>query len=506
MNLWGCWGLSDKIELHDVKSIGHLTFEIPSKGVWLLTGGNGSGKTSLLACLARIGEPQAFRIHFPSSSDAKLDSYRRARVEYHAGGYSVSYIRGSERWVPRPRKDSSKTLKAFGFKSVVFLRANEDRISALPEDLKPGTSSAASDFIREGAKRILADERFEYLRTVKARRQPAFLLRFGKNSPYSYNSERSFSLGELSVVKMLRTIEDVPNNSLLLVDELEMALHPNAQVRLYDFLAKLADERDLTVIFSTHSSTLIKHVKRKTIIHVDRDGSSHSVVLGAFPSYVLGQMAGQEERGYDKLILCEDEAAEEILSHYWLGRQTELSAAGKPIPKIAISPIGDFNQVLRSLETALGGHPEHIAVCAVLDADVETESIPHFRLKDPHGPFLQRYDRLRKHVSFLPFAPELGAIQHLAANLDGMRKLIRAELNDFQIKIATDLSWLQDEFTEAEKRKKAKTALKAVLGEISNCCKKDTIACKRAFFKAFAVSYEKSDSDTVQKLKGQAFS
>jgi DNA repair exonuclease SbcCD ATPase subunit len=56
-----------KIKLENIRSVSELDFAIPDRGVWLLTGGNGAGKSSLLACLRRIGYRLAFPIHFPGS-------------------------------------------------------------------------------------------------------------------------------------------------------------------------------------------------------------------------------------------------------------------------------------------------------------------------------------------------------------------------------------------------------------------------------------------------------
>ncbi|WP_415518768.1 AAA family ATPase [Gluconobacter oxydans] len=68
------------ISITNLRNIKSLTFEVPSSGVWLLTAGNGAGKTSLLACLRRIGHSHAFGTHFPASVKSdKIDDYSKAR-------------------------------------------------------------------------------------------------------------------------------------------------------------------------------------------------------------------------------------------------------------------------------------------------------------------------------------------------------------------------------------------------------------------------------------------
>jgi ABC-type cobalamin/Fe3+-siderophores transport system ATPase subunit len=59
--------MTGTINIQNLRNLNSLHFEIPDRGVTLLTGSNGSGKTSLLACLRRIGHSNAFPIHFPTS-------------------------------------------------------------------------------------------------------------------------------------------------------------------------------------------------------------------------------------------------------------------------------------------------------------------------------------------------------------------------------------------------------------------------------------------------------
>ncbi|WP_423815288.1 AAA family ATPase, partial [Pseudomonas viridiflava] len=59
MDITGCPSLDKevkrmKVTLSNVKSINNLEFEIPPQGVWVVTGLNGSGKTSLFGALYRL--------------------------------------------------------------------------------------------------------------------------------------------------------------------------------------------------------------------------------------------------------------------------------------------------------------------------------------------------------------------------------------------------------------------------------------------------------------------
>src|ERR1700733_12959622 len=93
-----------KIEIRNLRHIRELNFDIPGPGVHLLSGSNGAGKTSVLACLRRIGNSTAFAQHFAASrrSDS-LDNFDGAEITYSLNQSQVTYAYAGERWVPRPR-------------------------------------------------------------------------------------------------------------------------------------------------------------------------------------------------------------------------------------------------------------------------------------------------------------------------------------------------------------------------------------------------------------------
>lgn len=80
----------------------------------------------------------------------------------------------------------------------------------------------------------------------------------------------AMSLGQDSVSKIVNSLldfysiskDDNYNGGILLIDELDLSLHPDAQVRLLKLLKKCADELKLQIIFTTHSLTLIKEMKK----------------------------------------------------------------------------------------------------------------------------------------------------------------------------------------------------------------------------------------------------
>ena len=349
--------MTKSIEIQKLRHITSLKFDIPSPGVYLLAGTNGAGKTSLLACLHRIGSAQAFPRHFRSSTQSLvLDSFACSQITFSLDGQSVAYAYAGERWVPRPRKHSA-LLKKFGYPEVVYIGATADRITPRPEDFKPRRLGGASPEVRDAANLIFSTSKFDGLKVINLTRgagNQAFLLQATPPPGATYFSERNFSLGELCVLKLLRRLKDCKKGAMVLIDELELALHPKAQTQLLQHLRTFAPTKDLTVIFSTHSVSLLKSVPRKNILFLDNSGGGTTAVCGCYPAYAIGNITYGEERAPDAVIYVEDDAAvfaaQPLLQHYLREKHGGAFALH---PTVQILPIGSFINVVRHLAAIL---------------------------------------------------------------------------------------------------------------------------------------------------------
>ena len=374
----GC--VTRRITIEKLKQIDQLEFEVPGPGVYVLSGANGSGKSCLLACLLRLGWNNAFPLSFKSSKISKqLDEYSGASVRYEINGASVAYVYSGERWVPVP-KSQSKLLRQFGYGAVIYAAANADRIEPRAEDFTPQRVKDAPQPIRDAASKILGDNKFKDLKTINLKRgvgSSAYLLPDGlKSTPkrHAYYSEKNFSLGEICVLKLLRQLENCPHGSLVLIDELELALHPRAQVKLFEHLQAVSQAKNLTTIFSTHSASLIKSCERRHFFFIDRVAGKTTVIAECYPTYALGQIALSEERSPDVVLYVEDDQAKMIIDSLVSILVTK-HLSGKSRPTVVVAPIGTFGAVIAFLSRSHSLLPDSIKLFALLDKDVEVESL-----------------------------------------------------------------------------------------------------------------------------------
>lgn len=359
-----------QIVLKNIKNIKELVFPFPQKkGVYVLTGGNGSGKTSLLTALSRLGNRNAFA-HYRSNKF--IDRYNHASVEYITPEGNVNYVHGAQRWVPTPKRNSS-ILSLFPFHNTRFITAAGTRFYT--QEQLGGSNvryTNASSYIKDAMNDIMGTNKFSNLQYVTIG-----VIRGRQRNPHRDNklyvvhandicySEQNFSLGERLLLNSLEELETVRPHTLVLIDEVELSLHPIAQVKFYDFLERQAKEKELCIILSTHSSTLIKHAKNR--IYLENINGIVKTITDCYPSYILRTISSSDDRRPDFVFLVEDVMAkvylEVILKRYMASIERSMT--------YTVLPIGGWPEVVKFEEriASLGYRKEMTQ--AFLDADVQ---------------------------------------------------------------------------------------------------------------------------------------
>jgi hypothetical protein len=414
-----------------------------------------------LACIRRIGYSNAFPVHFPSSlRSERLDNHSDGTVTYEINGDSVSYAYRGERWTPRPR-NNSHLFQSFGYASVAYIGATADRLTPRPEDFEPRLLRAASRIIVEAANKIFETDKFSRLRTINLSRgvgNDAFVLALDGAIP-TYHSEKHFSLGELCVLKLLRLLKEVSNNSLIIVDELEMALHPRAQVRLLRYLEEQSLAKSLTVIFSTHSVTLLKTIDRRKIIYLEnQDNGETQVVYGCFPTYAIGNIASDEETLPDIMLYVEDQVARDILIAFFEKFSDGRFANPTERPTTKVVPVGGFNEVVAFLERNRSVLPNRCVQKAILDGDVSDEILIKWRQANNHIQ-LDKFQRVENDIKYLPFTPEVGIMNFAVSNLLEFERNLRRRYGDNQLRLQNIFRGYDSSLEGSQLRRAAKKSI-----------------------------------------------
>ena len=477
--------MSRFIRIENFRHIKKLTFHIPPPGVHLLTGANGSGKSTILGCLLRIGDSSAFQKQFPSAkNNAKLDNAAGSSITFHYDAHrEVTYKFSDQRWAPHPRAQSKllPTTK-LGFTSVLHIGATADRITPSPHDFEPKNIKDVEPEVVSAANTILATSKFTGLKKINlttGNKNPAYLMTATKSPQIStgqknkqkhqnknYITERHFSLGELCVLKLVLKLKNCPNRSLVLIDELELALHPQAQIQMLNHITKMAKSKELTVLFSTHSVSLINQVDRKNIIHLEHNSATGEidVVNGCFPTYVIGAIS-YEFVSRDILFFVEDEAAASIVRHLLKLVRDKKFQKRANAPSFAVIPIGGWDNVIRFIDRSAPLLPKNSTRYALLDYDAKEALAKTDQTLD----IACIAERNKKLVSYLPWTPEVGLIQFIQKHKAKFNEKIKCEFDIHRNIVQEDAFDDIDTTVNSEEkttRKKCKEALKSLVIEL----------------------------------------
>ncbi|WP_034997946.1 ATP-dependent nuclease [Beijerinckia mobilis] len=491
------------IHIKNLRNIKQLDFNLPGPGVWLLTAGNGAGKTSLLACLRRIGNSQAFSLHFPASLKSKvLDDYGQASITYEIEGATVEYAYRGARWTPQPRRNSH-LLSNFGYPDIIYIGANADRITPRPDDFAPRRVKKANADLIKIANEIFDTNKFNELKVINLTTgvsNEAFMLQVN-HQPDQYHSEKQFSLGELCILKLIKSLQACQHNSLVLIDELEMALHPRAQIQLYKYLVYIAKDKELTIIFSTHSVSLIKGVPRKQIIFLQRDDNGIvNSITGCFPTYALGNITLGEERAPDVVLYVEDEIAKAITEPLIKLVMQKKFSDQNLFPVVQIIPIGGFHQVIQFLSRHNTILPSETKCFALLDKDVKDETIPRLT-KDRDHKLLEKINSLGSKIAYLPWTPEEGIISYLCDERNNAQVALRSHFCDNRIVLPQHFLQELIGLVGEKLRSTSKKIFKDVCRDIASVTGKSLEQTERDLCTFFAKEYfNKNENDIMQLL------
>lgn len=366
------------ISIKNTKRIKNLTFTVPSKpGVYLLVGGNGAGKTTILTCLHRICVGNAFFNGFRVAAEHNsIDRYDEAAITYTgADKRSVTFRKREQRWVSQP-KANKDILASFGFRSASFIKADASRLSVTPEEIRQGQYVKADEEIKNALNTIFDTDKFAALEQLKITHGKGksstflYIIKEGKNK---YYSEKRFSTGELAIIRLVEKLVKAEEQSLILLDEAELALHPTVQLRLLDYLRRMSSAKQLTVVVSTHSTTMIRATRPGNIMLLSDDSACKghlSMVSPCHPAFAMGFIDELDNNAPDFIFCVEDDMAQLILRellHLYITTHPREQLRRR---QYRIIPVAGWKQTLQFVQNSQKMLFSNSCVRAVLDADV----------------------------------------------------------------------------------------------------------------------------------------
>lgn len=359
-----------KVHIHKIKSIEDLTIEFPvDKGLYAITGQNGSGKSTIVASASRVFFNLPMKEYFGRTDDGaflqfNMDDGTERKWEKNNGAWISSsigkmnirgFFEGSLIFGNRFRDTTYQKLKQVD-------KINQDKL--IPAD----------DFIRTNLGYILHGDTEFY---EKLWRVSNNYVKFdGCVFYYEKNGKRisqfHMSTGENLLISILNSlfmrIRDIDDkrNCIVFLDEIELALHPSSLKRLVVFLGDIANKYNYAIYFSTHSIELISGIKPDNIFYVERHtDNSLEIINPCYPAYATKFL--YDHTGYDKVILVEDDLAKEII--FRIIREKAMMNNRL----IHILPSGGWTNVLKLADDVVKSNllGKKASISVILDKDIE---------------------------------------------------------------------------------------------------------------------------------------
>lgn len=118
--------------------------------------------------------------------------------------------------------------------------------------------------------------------------------------------------GENALFEIFSTIYSCSNGALIVIDEIELGLHVEAQKRFIKKLKEICLERQLQIICTTHSSEIFDCIPEEARIFIEKSNNKTVITKGPSSDYAFSKLSSENSR--ELTILVEDDVAKNIIT------------------------------------------------------------------------------------------------------------------------------------------------------------------------------------------------
>lgn len=362
-----------KMTIHKIKCINDLVLELPiEKGLYAITGQNGSGKSTIVACASSVFFNMRMNDYFGKTEE---DAY----IAFELENAKRSWKKIDDRW----KKSSTGIMNIKGFYEGSLIFGNRFKDTSYEklrgvEAIDTDKLIPANDFIRKNLGNILQGDANFYERLWFV---SSYYEKFdGTIFYYEKNGKRisqfHMSTGENLLISILNSLY-IRNNDranlnkpcIIFLDEIELALHPSSLKRLVHFLQEISIQYNYAIYFSTHSIELISGIIPDNIFFIERhNDNSVEIMNPCYPAYATRIL--YDHSGYDNVILVEDDLAREIIRRI-LRKECLLNNR-----LVHVLPCRGYSNVIDLADDVVRNNllGKKASICIILDLDIKEKA------------------------------------------------------------------------------------------------------------------------------------
>ena len=440
------------IEIKKIKGISSLEMNLPLvPDVYAITGINGIGKSTVLSAISpRLVRPINFSMLKPF--DYTTDSY----ITFTLDGIT-------ETW--RPQSNNTwecsipPTLNLRGFqegsitKGTRFSNTSSYRTYKRLQNVDRNLLLPADDFIKENLGAILHNNKYYYHNLYRIDRNKADQKYHYRGVPYFWERDShilsyfDLSTGEFLLINLLHLLNNLlvrtnnnENLNIILIDEVELALHPSAIKRLVEFMKVISRRYNIATYFSTHSLEIIHALPIDNLFYLKQiNDYTIKCETPCYPAYITRDIYAHN--GYDIIILVEDDLALYLVNNFIQKMNLDRNK------RIQVLPVGGYDNTLDLHQSFITDriltNSSHII--SIIDGDVK-ESVRKKREEDNLWSQIPS-----NNILFLPIESleKYLKVQLFDMHNYDLMRIIRDRLFKFQ----TESNWFETQYRDNIKNK-----------------------------------------------------
>jgi hypothetical protein len=199
--------------------------------------------------------------------------------------------------------------------------------------------------------------------------------------------------GENALFEIFSTIYSCGSGSLLVLDEIELGLHAEAQIRLIERLKKVCYNTHTQIICTTHSREIFNSLPPYARIFIEKIGDRIEITPGISSDFAFSKLASTNSSNEIE-ILVEDEISKTILT---------FALPAKIRSRVKIIIAGSVPRLIRRLTDSHNQGETHPAI-AIFDGDqrVKNSQNINYAKKVEESPREDFKEWFYTHINYLP--------------------------------------------------------------------------------------------------------